>query len=51
MRWMTVTVNDAFECDAITGEIRPEGGDYFSVIRLHLDSGTVLYFCSADTAI
>ena len=37
-----------FECD-IQGNIRPEGGDYFSTIRLYLDSGKVLCFRGADS--
>ena len=39
----------AFECNPCTGEMRPEGGDYFSTIRLCLDSGTTLCFCGADS--
>ena len=39
--------SDSFESD-IYGNRRPKGGDYFSVIRLHLDSGTVLCFCGAS---
>ena len=39
----------AFECNPITEEIRPEGGDYFSTIRLYLDSGSILCFCGADS--
>lgn len=38
-----------FECNPVTGEMRPEGGDYFSTIHLYLDSGTVLCFCGADS--
>ncbi len=41
--------SSAFECNSATEEIRPEGGDYFSTIRLHLDSGTILCFCGADS--
>ncbi len=33
-----------FECNCYTGETRPDGGDYFNVIRLFLDSGTTLCF-------
>ncbi len=39
----------AFECNPCTGEMRPEGGDYFSTIRLHLDSGVILCFCGAES--
>lgn len=41
--------SDAFECNPCTGEMRPEGGDYFSTIRLFLDSGTTLCFCGEDS--
>ena len=37
----------AFECN-IQGDERPEGGDYFSTIKLHLDNGMILCFCGAD---
>lgn len=40
--------SDEFECN-IKGEIRPEGGDYFSSIRIFLDSGKTLCFCGADS--
>ena len=39
----------AFECNAVTEEIRPEGGDYFSTIRLYLESGATLCFCGTDS--
>ena len=32
----------------IQGDLRPEGGDYFSTIRLHLDNGMCLCFCGED---
>lgn len=41
--------SEAFECNGATGEERPEGGDYFSTIRLQLDSGISLCFCGADS--
>ncbi len=41
--------SSAFECNPCTGEMRPEGGDYFSTIRIHLDSGIALCFCGADS--
>ena len=41
--------SSAFECDPCTEEIRPEGGDYFSTIRIYLDSGLALCFCGADS--
>ena len=37
----------AFEYN-IQGDERPEGGDCFSTIRLHLDNGVKLCFCGAD---
>ena len=33
----------------IQGDVRPNGGDYFSTIRLYLNSGKVLCFCGADS--
>ena len=39
--------SEAFECNGPTGEMRPEGGDYFSTIRMHLNSGIVLCLCGA----
>lgn len=36
----------AFEYN-IQGDERPEGGDYFSTIRLYLDNGVILCFCGA----
>jgi hypothetical protein len=41
--------SNAFECNPCTGEMRPEGGDYFSTIRLFLDSGITLCFCGEDS--
>ena len=41
--------SEAFECNPVTGEIRPEGGDYFSTIRLCLDGGRTLCFCGANS--
>lgn len=41
--------SEAFECDGATGEMRPDGGDYFSTIRLCLDSGGSLCFCGVDS--
>ena len=40
--------SDAFIVSECTEEVRPEGGDYFSVIRLCLDSGTTLCYCGYD---
>lgn len=37
----------AFEYN-IQGDERPEGGDYFSTIKLYLDNGMILCFCGAD---
>lgn len=39
----------AFECNPVTGEMRPDGGDYFSTIKLNLDSGKALCFCGASS--
>lgn len=41
--------SEAFECNGATGEMRPDGGDYFSTIRLYLDSGVVLCLCGVDS--
>lgn len=41
--------SEAFECDGATGEMRPDGGDYFSTIRFCLDSGVVLCICGVDS--
>ena len=40
--------SDAFECNT-NGDIRPAGGDYFSTIRITLDSGVVLCLCGVDS--
>ena len=40
--------SEAFECNGATGEMRPDGGDYFSTIRICLDSGVVLCLCGVD---
>lgn len=39
--------SEEFECNS-QGETRPTGGDYFSAIRIHLDSGTTLCLCGDD---
>ena len=36
-----------FEC-TIQGDIRPDGGDYFSTLRFFLESGTVLCLCGSS---
>lgn len=41
--------SESFECNASTGKTRPDGGDYFSDIRLYLDSGLMLCLCAADS--
>ena len=38
----------AFECNT-NGDMRPDGGDYFSTIRIYLDSGVVLCLCGVDS--
>ena len=40
----------AFEYN-IRGDMRPEGGDYFSTIRLHLESGKTLCFVGDDAIV
>lgn len=40
---------EAFECNPITEEVRPDGGDYFSTIRIYLDSGVILCLCGAES--
>lgn len=42
--------SDAFECNT-NGDMRPKDGDYFSTIRVFLDSGKVLCFCGADSVL
>ena len=41
--------SEAFECNGATGEMRPDGGDYFSTIRICLDSGVILCLCGVDS--
>lgn len=36
--------SEAFEY-TLQGDMRPDGGDYFSTISLYLDSGVILSFC------
>ncbi len=38
-----------FEINPSTGETRPDGGDYFSVITIVLSSGKEFNICAADT--
>ena len=42
--------SEEFECNC-QGETRPAGGDYFSTIRICLDSGTTLCLCGDDAII
>jgi len=37
-----------FEINSSTGETRPEGGDYFSVIKFHMENEKKLCICAAD---
>ncbi len=39
----------AFEINPSTGEMRPDGGDYFSRITIHLDNGERLFLCAAPS--
>lgn len=41
--------SEAFEVNPCTGEMRPDGGDYFSTIRIYLDSGIILCICGVDS--
>ena len=41
--------SEAFEINPCTEEIRPDGGDYFSTIRVRLDSNVTLCFCGAES--
>ena len=43
----TERFSDEFEINT-KGDVRPQGGDYFSTIRVILDSGKVLCFCGVD---
>ncbi|MDO4983787.1 MAG: hypothetical protein Q4E35_09580 [Eubacteriales bacterium] len=38
-----------FEINPATGETRPNGGDYFSVITVILSDGQEFHICAADT--
>ena len=40
--------SEAFECNT-NGDIRPAGGDYFSTIRITMDSGVILCLCGVDS--
>ena len=42
--------SSAFEINPCTEEMRPEGGDYFKKITIHLESGKKFYLCAAPTA-
>ena len=35
----------------LEGDIRPEGGDYFSTIRIYLDGGTIFCICGAPAVL
>ncbi len=41
--------SESFEIEPTTGKVRPDGGDYFSTIRIYLDSGLVLCLCGAES--
>ena len=40
--------SEEFEINAATGETRPEGGDYFKKITVHLEDGRRFYICADD---
>ena len=40
--------SEQFEINPSTGETRPDGGDYFSKITIHLDDGRKFYICAED---
>ena len=42
--------SEEFECNC-QGKTRPAGGDYFSTIRIRLDSGTTLCLCGDDAIV
>ena len=37
-----------FEINASTGETRPDGGDYFKTITVHLEGGKCFHICALD---
>ena len=41
--------SESFECNPCSGEMRPDRGDYFSTIRIHLDSARTLCLRGADS--
>ena len=40
--------SEEFEIDGPSGDTRPEGGDYFSTIRLLMENGQIWCFCGED---
>ena len=42
---------EEFEINGATGETRPEGGDYFKVITVHLEGGRQFYICGEDAIV
>lgn len=40
--------SEGFEMNPATGELHPDGGDYFSVITVFLDDGSCFHVCAAD---
>jgi len=40
--------SEEFEINGATGETRPDGGDYFKMITVHLENGKQFYICALD---
>ena len=40
--------SEEFEINGATGETRPDGGDYFKMITIHLESGKKFFICALD---
>ena len=43
--------SEEFEINGATGETRPEGGDYFKAITVHLEGGKQFHICGEDAII
>ena len=40
--------SEEFEINGTTGETRPNGGDYFKTITVHIENGSRFYICGRD---